>query len=114
MVNTMISGNVVVGNGALNGYGILFWGGLVMGNEVSNCENGIVIGEPGSVIGNTVNNASSSQTGISVLLLNQAQPYWTRTPSSAPGRTIATPPAPNCAITAAEAPEVSCGQAALP
>ena len=47
---------------------LLFWGGLVMGNEVSNCESGIVIAEPGSVIGNTVNNASSSQTGISVLL----------------------------------------------
>ena len=66
MVTTMISGNVVVGNGALYGYGIVFWGGLVMGNEVSNCESGIVIAEPGSVIGNTVNNASSNQTGISV------------------------------------------------
>jgi hypothetical protein len=64
--NAVISGNVLVGNGAAYGYGIVGGGGLVMGNEVSNFQIGIQTQGPGSVIGNTVNTASSSQTGIFV------------------------------------------------
>jgi hypothetical protein len=63
--NSVISGNVVLGNGAVGSVGIYSFGGLVMGNEVSNCGNlGIWSSGTGSIIGNTVNTASSSQTGV--------------------------------------------------
>jgi hypothetical protein len=62
---TVISGNVVVGNAGPASVGIVSLGGLVMGNEVSNCgDKGIWVQGPASIIGNTVNTASSSQTGV--------------------------------------------------
>jgi hypothetical protein len=65
---TVISGNVVVGNAGPASVGLLSSGGLVMGNEVSNCgDKGLWIQGPASLIGNSVNTASSSQTGIFIL-----------------------------------------------
>jgi hypothetical protein len=68
--STVISGNVVIGNGDSESVGIKSYGGLVMGNQVSNCGNmGIeVLFLPVSLIGNTVSTSSSSQTGIAVTM----------------------------------------------
>jgi hypothetical protein len=67
--NTIISGNVVIGNGASGSVGIESYGGLVMGNQVSNCGNiGIEVLFPASLIGNTVSTSSSSQTDIAVTM----------------------------------------------
>jgi hypothetical protein len=65
----IISGNVVIGNASIgNYYGIVAYGGLVMGNEVYNFDNaGIYVAGPASLIGNTVNTSGSSQGAIFVL-----------------------------------------------
>jgi hypothetical protein len=60
------SGNVVTGNGGTNSKGIYAPGGtpvLVMGNEVTNCGNGIKCVVAASILGNTVW-TSSGQKGI--------------------------------------------------
>jgi hypothetical protein len=61
--SSILSGNVV---NAPGGTGLLVSGAsLIMGNEVANCATGIW-NNGGSLIGNTVNTFSSSQTGIAV------------------------------------------------
>jgi hypothetical protein len=67
----IISGNVVSGNGLSGGGGIYARAAtLVMGNAVRNCATGIQCDYAASVIGNTVNTSSSSQTGISAINSN--------------------------------------------
>jgi hypothetical protein len=67
--STVISGNVVIGNGASGNIGIRSYRSLVMGNQVSNCGYiGIEVQSPASLIGNTVSTSSSSQTGIAVTI----------------------------------------------
>jgi hypothetical protein len=67
--STVISGNVVIGNGASGNIGIRSYRSLVKGNQVSNCGYmGIEVQSPASLIGNTVSTSSSSQTGIAVTI----------------------------------------------
>jgi hypothetical protein len=60
----IMRGNVVAGNGTANSYGLSLDSGqaLMIGNEVSNCAEGLYIGSATSAINNTV--ATASINGI--------------------------------------------------
>jgi hypothetical protein len=69
MIGSVTTGSIISGNvvtSAPGGIGLIASGpSLIMGNEVTNCATGIW-SNGGSLVGNTVNTASSSQIGIAV------------------------------------------------